>query len=59
MGISPKTAGFLKDIGYQALHLQEEGLGRLSDFQILEKALRDGYILLTLSLFKGDLFLYP
>lgn len=55
MGISPKTAGFLKNIGYQALHLQEEGLGRLSDFQILEKALQDGRILLTHDLDFGDL----
>jgi predicted nuclease of predicted toxin-antitoxin system len=47
MGISPKTAGFLQDLGYEALHLQEEGLGRLSDSQILEKALRDRYILLA------------
>jgi predicted nuclease of predicted toxin-antitoxin system len=55
MGISPKTAGFLQDLGYQASHLQEEGLGRLSDSQILEKALRNGTILLTHALDFGDL----
>jgi predicted nuclease of predicted toxin-antitoxin system len=55
MGISPKTAGFLQELGYQAVHLQEEGLGRLSDSQILEKALRDGYILLAHDLDFGDL----
>jgi hypothetical protein len=40
MGISPKTAGFLQELGYKAVHLQEEGLDRLSDSQIQEKALR-------------------
>jgi predicted nuclease of predicted toxin-antitoxin system len=55
MGISPKTAAYLRGIGHEALHLQEEGLGRLSDFLILEKAQKDGLILVTHDLDFGDL----
>ena len=55
MGISPKTAAFLRGIGHEALHLQQEGLGRLSVFLILEKALKEGRILVTHDLDFGDL----
>jgi predicted nuclease of predicted toxin-antitoxin system len=55
MGISPKTGTFLRSLGHEALHLQEEGLGRLSDPMILEKAAKEGFILLTHDLDFGDL----
>jgi predicted nuclease of predicted toxin-antitoxin system len=55
MGISPKTVSFLQDLGYQATHLHQEGLDRLSDSEILEKARREGRILLTHDLDFGDL----
>jgi predicted nuclease of predicted toxin-antitoxin system len=55
MGISPKTADFLRSFGHEALHLQEEGLGRLSDLMILEKASKEGFVLLTHDLDFGDL----
>jgi len=47
MGISPLTVQGLRDQGYDALHLHEEGLERLPDEEILEKAHREGRILLT------------
>ena len=38
MGVSPVTVQVLSQQGYDAVHLQEEGLGRLPDAAILEKA---------------------
>jgi predicted nuclease of predicted toxin-antitoxin system len=55
MGISPKTVGFLQQLGHGALHLQQHGLHRLKDWQILEKTLKEGRILLTHDLDFGDL----
>ncbi len=55
MGISPKTVRFLHLLGYQAVHLHQEGLDRLSDTEILQLARRDGRILLTHDLDFGDL----
>jgi len=55
MGISPKTVSFLKDLGYQAVHLHQEGLDRLTDTAILDKARREESILLTHDLDFGDL----
>lgn len=45
MGISPRTVNWLKDAGYDAIHLVEEGLERLADDEILVKARDDGRIL--------------
>lgn len=55
MGISPGTVGFLQDLGHEAVHLQQQGLHRLKDSQILEKAREEGGILLTHDLDFGDL----
>jgi predicted nuclease of predicted toxin-antitoxin system len=55
MGISPDTVGFLRDFGYEAVHLHEEGLDRLPDPDILHKARREGYVLLTSDLDFGEL----
>jgi predicted nuclease of predicted toxin-antitoxin system len=55
MGISPKTVKFLQNLGYQAAHLHQEGLERLSDSDIVQKARLDGSILLTHDLDFGDL----
>jgi hypothetical protein len=37
MGISPDTVAFLRGLGYDAIHLDKEGLGALPDPQILAK----------------------
>ena len=42
MGISPVTVKHLRGIGHEAAHLHEEGLDRLRDSAILEKAAREG-----------------
>jgi predicted nuclease of predicted toxin-antitoxin system len=55
MGISPKTVSFLQDLGYQAVHLHHQGLDRLTDSEVLEKALREESILLTHDLDFGGL----
>jgi predicted nuclease of predicted toxin-antitoxin system len=55
MGISPNAVDFLQHLGHQAVHLQEQGLHRLSDPEILEKARKEGDILLTHDLDFGDL----
>ena len=55
MGISPKTVEFLQHLGHQVVHLQQQGLHRLKDHQILEKAREEGCILLTHDLDFGDL----
>jgi len=55
MGISPDTVKFLRDLGYEAAHLHEEDLDRLPDSDILRKARREGYVLLTSDLDFGEL----
>ena len=55
MGISPTTVTFLRDLGFDALHLHEQDLGRLQDSDILEKALQEGRVILTHDLDFGEL----
>ncbi len=55
MGISPKIVDFLQQLGHRAVHLQQDGLHQLKDWQILEKACKEGCILLTHDLDFGDL----
>ncbi|MDR9898377.1 DUF5615 family PIN-like protein [Aetokthonos hydrillicola Thurmond2011] len=42
MGISPRTVNWLKSASYDAVHLVDEGLERLPDDEILEKARLEG-----------------
>jgi len=55
MGISPETVGFLRGLSFDAKHLSEEGLYRLQDSDILEKAKYEGRIILTADLDFGYL----
>jgi predicted nuclease of predicted toxin-antitoxin system len=55
MGISPKTGQFLIQQGYDAVHLIDIGMERLSDIQILKKSLDEKRILLTHDLDFGQL----
>ncbi len=55
MGISPKTVNFLKDQGYDAVHLHEQGLDRMPDSDILKKAGNENRVLLTHDLDFGEL----
>ncbi|MFB2918360.1 MULTISPECIES: DUF5615 family PIN-like protein [Aerosakkonema] len=55
MGISPRTVNWLRSVGYDALHLVDEGLAELPDDEILTKARAEGRILLTVDLDFGYL----
>jgi predicted nuclease of predicted toxin-antitoxin system len=55
MGISPKSVTFLQSLGHDAVHLHEQGLDRLEDSTILEKARNEGRVLLTHDLDFGEL----
>ncbi len=55
MGISPHTVALLRSLEHDAAHLYEEGLNRLPDPAILEKARREGRVLLTSDLDFGEL----
>ena len=47
MGISPKTVAFLHSLGYDAVHLSEQGLEWLPDPGIVEKARQEERIMLV------------
>ncbi len=55
MGISPRTVEYLREIGHAAIHLREEGLQKLEDPKILEKARNEDRILLAHDLDFSDL----
>ncbi len=55
MGISPRVVSALREQGHEAVHLQELGLGRMPDGDILAKASEEGRILLTHDLDFGEL----
>ncbi|MDH3688385.1 MAG: DUF5615 family PIN-like protein [Gammaproteobacteria bacterium] len=55
VGISLSTVEALRKAGHDARHLRDEGLQRLSDAEILDKARREGRIILTFDLDFGDL----
>lgn len=50
MGISLRTVEWLREKGYNVVHLRDEGLQRLPDPEILEKARLESRILLTIDL---------
>jgi predicted nuclease of predicted toxin-antitoxin system len=47
MGLARSTADFLRRQGYDAVHLREQGLQRLDDRDIVEKARAEGRVILT------------
>ena len=55
MGISLTTVQALRDAGHDAVHLPEQGLQRLADENILDKARQEGRVVLTFDLDFGDL----
>ena len=55
MGISPHVVEQLREHGYDAIHLQEQGLGTMVDPEILRKAREEERILLTHDLDFGEL----
>jgi predicted nuclease of predicted toxin-antitoxin system len=55
MGVSPRTVDWLRSQGHDAIRLNEEGLHRLPDPQVMDKALKEKRILLTMDLGFGAL----
>jgi predicted nuclease of predicted toxin-antitoxin system len=55
MGISPRVVKELQNKEHDAVHLIDEGLNRLPDGDILEKARRENRVLLTHDLDFGEL----
>jgi hypothetical protein len=52
--ISPKTVAFLLSLGHDAVHLSEQGLERLPDPGIVEKARQEERIMLVHDLALGS-----
>ena len=55
MGVSPVSVQALQGRGHDVVHLMDEGLHRLPDPEILEKARKERRIILTFDLDFGDL----
>jgi len=55
MGISAAVGGALRKLGHDAAHLDESGLGRLSDGEVLRKAEADQAVVVTHDLDFTDL----
>ncbi|MDJ0635947.1 MAG: DUF5615 family PIN-like protein [Xenococcaceae cyanobacterium MO_188.B29] len=55
MGVSPLTVKILREKGYNAIHLSEQGLMRMSDREIVAKAKLESRIILTFDLDFTDL----
>ena len=55
MGVSMTTVYSLRQAGEAVVHLRDEGLHRLPDGEILEKAKREQRVVLTFDLDFGDL----
>jgi predicted nuclease of predicted toxin-antitoxin system len=47
MGVSYKVADWLNDSGHDAIHLSQQGLHKMGDDLIIEKALEEDRIILT------------
>jgi predicted nuclease of predicted toxin-antitoxin system len=50
MGLSARTAAFLRGCGLDAVHLRDQGLHRMSDPEIMRKAADEGRVLVTFDL---------
>jgi predicted nuclease of predicted toxin-antitoxin system len=55
MGLSPLTTEFLRGHGHEASHLRDQGLQKMADPDILEKAKQEQCVLLTHDLDFADL----
>jgi predicted nuclease of predicted toxin-antitoxin system len=55
MGVSGKVVSWLQDQGHDATHLKDEGLQRLPDPEIFEKATVENRVILTFDLDFGEI----
>ena len=58
MGIAQSVSVWLKGLGHDALHLNDEGLFKLADNYILEKAAEESRIILTTDMDFGQLLAF-
>ena len=54
-GISPRTVDFLKQLGYQAIHVRSLGLQRVTDTELIDRARADGSVIITFDLDFGEI----
>ena len=55
MGLSAAVARWLREQGYDAVHLSEEGLVKMPDREVFAKAEREGRVLVTCDLDFGEI----
>ena len=55
MGVSMSTIASLREAGHESIHLRDEGLFKMEDAGILDKARSESRIVLTFDLDFGDL----
>jgi predicted nuclease of predicted toxin-antitoxin system len=55
MGVDQRVVVWLRGEGHDALHLRDEGLHRLSDAAIFEKAIAENRVILTFDLDFGEI----
>jgi len=58
MGISQSVASWLKNIGHDAVHLNDESLHQLKDLSILEKAIAEKRTVITTDMDFGQLLAF-
>ena len=58
MALSPKTAVFLRNLGYEAVRANEVGLARAKDAEILEYASENDMVVITADLDFGEILAY-
>ena len=54
--LSHETASFLRNLGFNALCLSEEGLGAITDEEVVELAKKESRIIITFDLDFGQLY---
>ena len=54
MGVSESTIASLREAGHDSVHLRDEGLLKMEDADILDKARSEGRIVLAFDLDFGD-----
>ncbi len=55
MGVAQRIVEWLRDQGHDAVHLRDEGLQRMPNGEIFEKAISEGRIVLTFDLDFGEI----
>jgi len=58
MALSPKTAQFLRELGYEAIRANEIGLARATDEEIMRYAIENDMVIVTADLDFGHILAY-